>query len=132
MQDDLDQGIQVEVLASALRMGQAESQELLETLATRLQVLMPQTTSVRRGGWLFSSVRPVRELRVHFDDCHLQLVREKTGTLTATTMKVVRGVVLKTTATTVDDWIKTLAVELAKAAQSNAQTREVLNKFVTG
>jgi hypothetical protein len=132
MKEDFDEGIQVEALAAALKMGKAESRELLETLATRLQVIMPETTSVERGGFILSSNRPVRQLTVRFDDCHLQLVKEKTGTLNAKTMKVVRGVVLKTTSTTVDEWIKTLAAELTKAAQSNAQTRDALNKFVIG
>lgn len=132
MNEDLDHGIQVESLAAALRMGKAESQELLETLATRLQVIMPDTTTVDRGGWILSSDRPVKQLMVRFDDCHLQLVKEKTGTLSARVLKVVRGVVLKTSSTTVDEWIKTLAAELAKAAEGNSQTRDALNKFVIG
>jgi hypothetical protein len=132
MQEEFDQGIQVEVLANALSMGKAESKELLETLAMRLQAIMPEVTTIERGGWIFSSERPVRELTVRFDDCHLQLVKEKTGTLTARVLKVVRGVVLKTTQTTVDEWIKTLATQLSQAAQSNTQTREALNKFVIG
>jgi hypothetical protein len=132
MDDDLDDGLRVEVLASALKMGKAESKELLETLATRLQAMMPEVTTVQRAGWFMSSERPVKELIVRFDDCHLQLVKEKTGSLTAVVMKVVRGVVLKSTPTTVDDWIKTLATELSKAAQKDAKTREILNKFVVG
>ena len=132
MQEDFDQGIQVEALATALKTDRAESKELLETLAARLQVIMPEITSVERGGWILSSDRPVKRLTVRFDDCHLQLVKEKTGTLNAQVSKVVRGVVLKTTATTVDEWIKALAGELATAAQSNAQTRDALNKFVIG
>jgi hypothetical protein len=132
MQEDLDEGMQVEVLASALKMGKVESDELLETLATRLQAILPGTTSIERAGWILSSTRPVRQLIVRFDDCHLQLVKEKTGNLTASVMKVVRGVVLKTNPTTIDEWIKLLAAELSKAARSNAQTREALNKFVVG
>jgi len=132
MDDDLDDGLRVEVLANALKMGKAESKELLETLAMRLQAMMPDVTTIRRGGWMLSSERPVQELTVRFDDCHLQLVKEKTGTLTAVVMKVVRGVVLKSTPTTVDDWIKTLATELARAAKNDSRTREILNNFVVG
>ncbi len=132
MQEDFDHGIQVEALAAALKMGKDEAKELLETLATRLLVIMPENTSVERGGWILSSDRPVRQLTVRFDDCHLQLVKEKTGTVTARNMKIVRGVVLKTTSLTVDEWIKALAAELAKSAQHNAQTRDALNKFVIG
>jgi hypothetical protein len=132
MDEDLDDGLRVEVLANALKMGKAESKELLETLAMRLQAIMPEVTTVKRSGWLLSSEKPVRELTIRFDDCHLQLVKEKTGTVTALVMKVVRGVVLKSTPTTLDDWVKTLATELSKAAQNNAETRAILNKFVIG
>jgi hypothetical protein len=132
MQDNFDEGMQVEVLAQSLRMGKAESKELIETLATRLQAVMPDQTTVQRGGWMLSSVKPVRELTVRFDDCHLQLLQEKTGSVQANVLKVVRGVVLKTTATGLDAWIKLLATELNKAAESNAQTRQALNQFFLG
>ena len=83
MQDEFDEGMQVEVLAQSLRMGKAESKELIETLATRLQTVMPEQTTVQRGGWMLSSVKPVRELIVRFDDCHLLLLQDKTGSVHA-------------------------------------------------
>jgi len=60
------------------------------------------------------------------------LTKEKTGSLTAKLSKIVRGVILKTTTTTVDDWFNTLADEISQAAKNNAQTRDALSKFVHG
>lgn len=132
MPEDFDDAIEVDVLANALRMGKAESKDLLETLAIRLEAIMPDVTTIERGGWILSSARPVKAVTVRFDHCHLQLVKERTGTLTASILKVVRGVVLKTSVTTLDDWFKTLATEMTKAAHSNTQTREALKNFVIG
>jgi hypothetical protein len=47
-------------------------------------------------------------------------------------MKMVRGVVLKTTEVTVDKWIADLAAEITELAQQSSQTREALKKFVVG
>jgi hypothetical protein len=45
-------------------------------------------------------------------------------------MKIVRGVVLKTTEVSLDDWINTLATELSKASATNAGMRKALSDFV--
>jgi hypothetical protein len=132
MQDEPDDALNVDVLANALKMGKAEAGSLLETLAVRCLSIMPDTTTVERGGWFFESNRPVSKLTIRFDDCHLQLVREKTGTVTASMLKVVRGVVLKTSTISLEDWIKTLAAELHKAGQHSSATLDALLNFVVG
>jgi hypothetical protein len=132
MEEEIDNGIQVEVLANLLKMDRAESKELLETLATRLEAVIPDLLNIERKNWLFDSKRPVNRLTIRFDDIQLQLTKEKTGSLTAKISKIVRGVILKTTTTTVDDWFKALANELSQAAKNNAQTRDALSKFILG
>jgi hypothetical protein len=132
MEEEIDNGIQVEVLANLLKMDKAESKELLETLATRLEAVIPDLITVERKNWLFDSKKPVSRLTIRFDDIQLQLTKEKTDSLTAKISKIVRGVILKTTTTTVDDWFKALANELSQAAKTNAQTRDALSKFVLG
>ena len=84
---------------------------------------------MERGGWILSGDRPVKKLLVRFDDVHLGLVKDKTR-VTATTMKIVRGVVLKTTDISLDEWIKALATELSKASTSNASMKKALSDFV--
>jgi hypothetical protein len=130
MNDDWeDDSLKIDILASALRMDKSESKELVETLATRLQTILPESTTVERGGWILSGDRPVKKLLVRFDDVHLGLVKDKTR-VTATTMKIVRGVVLKTTDISLDEWIKALATELSKASASNASMKKALSDFV--
>lgn len=132
MQDDLDDALKVDVLATMLRADQKEAAALVEGLAERLQSVIPDNITIVRAGWVLSSTRPVKQLLVRFDDCHLQIEKDKNGKVTAASIKVVRGVVLKTTKISLDEWVALLAAELSKAAENNASTREALNNLVTG
>ncbi|XGV97503.1 MAG: hypothetical protein ACAF41_32885 [Leptolyngbya sp. BL-A-14] len=132
MTDDLDAALQVDVLAAALRLDHQETKDLLEFLAQKLEQALPQATTIIRSGGLFTKTRPVKEIVVRFQDYHYQITREQHGSLTAKVLKVVRGVVLKTTEISVDQWTADIAQHLAHLAQQNAQTRQALNKFVLG
>lgn len=124
-----DESLKIDILAASLRMDKQESSELVESLATRLQSLLPDSTTIERGGWMLSSVRPVKKLIVRFNDLHLGLVKEKSR-VTATSMKIVRGVVLKTSEISLDEWIKTLATELTKASNSSSEMKTALSEFI--
>jgi ATP-dependent Clp protease ATP-binding subunit ClpA len=132
MTEDIDRALEVDVLAAALRMDSQESGDLLEFLAKKLEQSLPQNTSVTRSGWFLSKEHPVQEITVRFDDAQYQIVRESHGLLTAKVMKLVRGVVLKTTQIPVEQWTEEIAQQLADLAQRSAQTRQALNKFVIG
>lgn len=132
MTGDLDPALQVDVLAAALHLDHQEAKDLLEFLAQKLEQSLPQATTVTRSGGLFTKNHPVKEILVRFDDYHYQLTREKHGALTARVLKLVRGVVLKTTEISVDQWTAELAQQLAQLAERSAQTRQALNKFVLG
>jgi ATP-dependent Clp protease ATP-binding subunit ClpA len=130
MDDNLEQALEVDVLAAVLRMEHQESGELLEFLAKKLEQSLPQNTTVTRGGWFLSKEHPVQQITVSFDDYQYQIIRERHGAFTAKVMKLVRGVVLKTTEIPIDQWTDEVAQQLAHLAQRSAQTRSALNKFV--
>ncbi len=132
MTEDLDSALQVDVLAAALRLDHQETRDLLEFLAQKLEQSLPQATTVTRSGGLFSKTRPVKEILVRFDNYHYQITREPHGSLIAKVLKLVRGVVLKTTEISVDQWTDEIAQQLADLSQRSAQTRQALNKFVLG
>ncbi len=132
MTEDLDSALQVDVLAAALRLDHQETRDLLEFLAQKLEQSLPQATTVTRRGGLFSKTRPVKEIVVRFDNYHYQITRESHGSLSAKVLKLVRGVVLKTTEISVDQWTDEIAQHLTELAQRSAQTRQALNKFVLG
>lgn len=132
MDDNLDQALEVDVLAAALRMDHQESGDLLEFLAKKLEQSLPQNTTVTRGGWFLSKEHPVQQITVSFDDYQYQIIRERHGSFTAKVMKLVRGVVIKTTEIPIDQWTDEVAQQLAQLAQRSAQTRSALNRFVVG
>ena len=132
MTEAFDSSLEVDVLAAALSMDHQETGDLLEFLAQKLELSLPQNTTVTRRGSFLSKQRPVQEIVVRFSDYHYQLVRERHGPPSAKILKLVRGVVLKTTEIPVEEWTREVAQHLAQVAQQSAQTRTALNKFVLG
>ncbi len=132
LDDEFDQALKLDVLAASLRADKVQSTDMLETLAKMLQAAVPESTTISRGGWFMSKERPIEELTVKFDDYQYQINRAKHGSFSGRSMKLVRGVVLKTTDISIDKCIESILAELEKLAENNAQTRRALNKFVLG
>jgi hypothetical protein len=130
--DDFDQALQLDVLAASLRSDSAQAKDMLEQLARMLQAAVPEAVTIERGGWFMSKDRPIQELNVTFDDFQFQIVRQKHGSMTASSKKLVRGVVLKTNEISVEKCIEEILAGLKEMSEKNAQTRRALNKFVLG
>jgi hypothetical protein len=132
MTEAFDSSLEVDVLAAALRMDDQETGDLLEFLAQKLELSLPQSTTIARGGSFLAKKRLVKEITVRFNDYHYQIVRDRLGSPSAKVMKLVRGVVLKTTEIPVDQWIEEVAQQLVQLARQSSQARTALNKFVLG
>jgi hypothetical protein len=132
MTEAFDSSLEVDVLAAALRMDDQETGDLLEFLAQKLELSLPQSTTITHSGIFLSKKRSVTEITVRFTDYHYQIVRDRFGSPSAKVMKLVRGMVLKTTEIPVDQWIEKVAQQLAQLARQSSQTRTALNKFVLG
>jgi hypothetical protein len=128
--NQLDAAMQFEVLAAKLKADHGASGDLLEYLAKMLESSYAGGTKVSRSG-LFGK-RPVSELTVRFDDWEFIIVREKHGTVNARAKKLVKGVGLKTNDISMEQCIDDVLKELVKTADKNAQTRNALDKFVSG
>lgn len=130
--EDLDQALQMDVLAASLRSDALQSSDLLEQLVKMLEAAVPERVTVTRGGWFMSKVKPIEELLVKFDDLQYRIVKPKSGSIQATSMKLVRGVVLKTNDVSLEQCIEGILNQLKEVSEKNAQTRRALNKFVLG
>jgi len=130
MQDDLDPALEMEVVTAALRMDKEQAKDMLEYLAQKFEACLPESTTVKRGGWLLSADHPVEQLTIRFPDQHFQIEKPKHGPVSAKIMKIVRGVVLKTTEVPTEDWTEALAQALSEAARQNASTRDALQKLI--
>jgi len=132
VRDDVDQALAVDVLSACLTRDEQDTGDLLEFLAKKLELTLPGRVRVHRKGGLFARAHPVEEIALQLGDQHFTLRRGSEGAAEARIRKVVRGVVLKTEDVSVPEWTEQLATELAGLAQSSAETREALHKFVLG
>lgn len=131
-EDEFDQALKVDILAASLRSEHKQATELLEELSKMLQVAVPESTTIKRGGWFTSKDRPIEELLVKFEEVHYQIIKGKHNSFSARVSKLVRGVVLKTTETTLDKCIEGILSELTELAKGNSDARQALNRFVHG
>lgn len=129
MEENLDQALEVDVLAAGLRMDKQESGDMLESLAKRLQIILPNQILVKRE---LLGLGSVKEITVCFEDNHYQISRTRYGSLSAKIIKIVRSVVIKTTEVSMEQWNNEVAQNLARLAQNSAETRNALNKFING
>jgi len=132
MGEELDRGLEADVLAATLRQGLEESRDLLEFLALKFEGPLSSFMSVRRKGGLFAKGHPVEDLVLRFEERHFQMTREPQGLLSAKILKAVRGVVLKTSRVSEEEWLRELAAELALQAERSASSREALSRFIQG
>lgn len=128
----IDDPLEFETLAAALKLDQKAASEMVEALAKMLEGCLPQSVEVQRGGWLLSKVKPVEKLTVKFDEVHYQVVKEANGQFSAKSLKVVRGVALKSTDIGLDSCLQEVVAKLTEMAANNAVARQALNKFVIG
>ncbi len=130
MEDNLDQALAVDVLAAALHMDKQESSDLLEFLAKKLQLSLPNNTQVKYSGFL--GMGAIQQITIRFNENHYQINRERYGSFTPKVLKVVRGVVIKITEVSMEQWNDQLALELSHQAQRSGEMRNALSKFVIG
>jgi hypothetical protein len=130
MQDDINEPLQVEMLAASLRADISDVNAFMEALAAKLSGSLPNQTEVIRHSSFLSRDHPVREISVGLGDYQYRIVKERKGPIQTTRAKIVRGIVLKTDLISMDQWINELANSLADESTRNAQARIALENFL--
>jgi len=127
-------GMDVEMLAAALRQDSADldiyakvlSVNLVESLPRdSVQVVRKRSLSDRAAGREGNVV----QLDVALGDSRLALRMDR-GRVVGEICKEVRGVVLSRQQVGLDEWISALAQALSDAANSNARAREALQRWL--
>jgi hypothetical protein len=129
MENNYDQALEVDVLAAALSLDRKDSGDILELLARKFQGSLPQNTKVERK---LLGLGAIASVTLCFDDYHYQISRERYGAIAAKTIKIIRGVKIKTTEIPTTEWSLAVAQALARMAANNAQFKDSLSKFILG
>jgi hypothetical protein len=130
MNDEISKPMSTELFAASLRSYKTEIMIFLDALAIKFEGSLPDHTRVTRLGSFFSRERPVKEIVVSLGEYQYRIGKEKQGFLIAKREHMVRGIVLKTEQTTVDQWIDELSEALAQLASHSAQSRAALERFL--
>ena len=118
------------VAAELSRIYGADQRALLEALARMLSEALPAQTKVVRKGGLFTRQRTIREVRVHLGDWLYALEDPGSSSLSAHRILVKRGIVLKSEAVPVPQWIGELVDALEAHAEQNAEIAAALKHLV--
>ncbi|HEX4215772.1 MAG TPA: hypothetical protein VIA06_20835 [Candidatus Dormibacteraeota bacterium] len=117
----------LEMAAEALRLQEADADWLLESLAFRLEQLLPERVSIRRGGL----IRPrVRGLTVLADGQEFRCAALVGGALGASLAPVRKGIYGRPRRVPVQEWVRLLEQALEREAQRVDTDREGLNRIV--
>ena len=127
---DGDVGLEVSVLGVLMRTSASDGVDLLGHLASVLSGALPEATIVDRRGGLFSE-KKVHRIRVVIADTHFSISRDKHGPV-AEKHKIVRGVRLSSRETPVEQWLRDLAAEIGRLAETSATARRALERFLFG
>jgi hypothetical protein len=121
-----------DLVAASLRADTADSRGLAEALAVRLETALPTRTRVeRRARKLLSRDKVVRGIEVDAGENRYALRVGERGELETTRSAAVRGIVLRNDPLPLDEWIDSLARDIADQARTSAQGREALERLLT-
>ena len=120
-----------DLVAASLRSDAADSRGLAEALAVRLEQALPTQCRVeRRSRKFLSREKVVRSISVDAGENRYALSVDERGAIETTRSSAVRGIVLKNDPLPVDDWLDSLARDLAEHAQASADGRAALERLL--
>ena len=120
-----------DLVAASLRADAADSRGLAEALAVRLETALPTQTRVqRRSRKLLSREKVVRAIDVDAGANRYALQVDDRGAIETTRSAAVRGIVLKNDPLPLEEWIDSLARDLAEQARSSEQGRVALERLL--
>jgi hypothetical protein len=116
-----------ELLAASLRADARDLDGFFEALAAKLSASLPESTKVDREG--FRGRGRVRSITVELGKHRYGLERDSVG-VTCMCASAVRGIVLKNEELDLDEWIDSLARDLADAAEQSERGRLALDQLL--
>jgi len=119
-----------DVLAAVLSQELGDSRVLMSFLARKFEGPLSHRMTVRKGGGWLSKDKSVEEISFRFTGWEYRIVRRPEGSLETTVRQEVRGIVLKTEAVPVEQWVRDLAGELAQEVQRMNVSQQTLSQWI--
>ena len=124
--------VDIDLVSASLRADMSDVGAFVESLAAKLEEMLPGLVRVDRAKRGFRGPKLVRSISVDVDGGRLQLHRRDGEVLDCSCARVSGGIVLKTDEIDFDAWLDQLGRALAAEADKSQRTRQALERLLLG
>jgi hypothetical protein len=125
----MDEALDLDLLAASFRTDLADVGAFVESLAVKLEQILPTRVRVERRKQGMFGAKLVRRVELDAGDTRLEL-RYDGRTIDTRRSRLSGGIVLKSEPLGTDEWLRALGEELAAEAERSATTREALERLL--
>jgi hypothetical protein len=122
--------VDIDLVAASLRADMSDVGAFVESLAAKLEEMLPGHVRVDRAKRGFRGPKLVRSIAVDVDGGRLLLQRSDGDVLDGRLARVSGGITLKTEALDFDAWLEELGRALAAEADKSQRTRQALERLL--
>lgn len=122
--------IDMDLVAASLRADMSDVGAFVESLAVKLEEMLPGHVRVDRAKRGFRGPKLVRSIAVDVDGGRLLLTRSDGDVLDGKIARVSGGITLKTDSLDFDAWLEQLGRALAAEADKSQRTRQALERLL--
>jgi hypothetical protein len=123
-------GFDIDLIAASLRADAGDLSAFIETLAVKLEETLPGRVTVQRARRGLLGPKVVRKIAIESGGERLEMVREDGDAIATRRARTSGGIVLKSEALEIDDWMRALGEALAQEAQRSEQARQALERLL--
>jgi hypothetical protein len=124
-----DASLDLDLIAASLRTDASDLDAFVETLAIKLEEVLPSGVRVERRRNGLRGPKLVRRIAVDADGLRFEL-RAENSDLDARCSRLSGGIVLKSESVDVDAWLAALGEALAAEARRSQTTRQALERLL--
>jgi hypothetical protein len=124
-----DAALDLDLIAASLRTDASDLDAFVETLARKLEEVLPSGVRVERRRNGLRGPKLVRRIAVDAGGLRFEL-RAQNGDLDARCSRLSGGIVLKSESVDVDAWLAALGEALANEARRSQTTRQALERLL--
>jgi hypothetical protein len=124
--------LDIDLVAASLRADSSDVNAFVESLAAKLEEVVPGRVRVERRRRGLLAPKLVRRIAIDGGDRRLELIARAPGVIETHLGRLSGGIVLKTETPDIDSWLAELGEVLAEEARRSKTTREALERLLIG